>query len=130
MSADRSASGVISSSFAAASAERSSAPTVSPERAEKINSWAKMATEKVGQNYEQTRHAWVNQKYGELLARDGERLSLKPAWAVDDRKAHLMRTAEYIVRRRFEERLSNINRVAEKLLAGQTLAFKTDDRGR
>ena len=130
MNADGSASRVISSSFAAASAERSSAPAVSPERAEKINNWAKRATEKIGQNYEQTRHAWVNQKYGELLARDGERLSLKPAWAVDDRKAHLMRTAEYIVRRKFEDRLSNINRVAENLLAGKEPNSRKGDLGR
>lgn len=125
-----SASRVISSSFAAVSAERSSATAVSPERAEKINNWAKMATEKVGKNYEETRHAWVNQKYGELLARDGERLSLKPSWAVDDRKAHLMRTAEYIVRRKFEEKLSNINRVAENLLTGRTPASTRNERER
>lgn len=130
MSADGSASQVISSSFAAASAERSSAQAVSPERAAKITSWANRTTARAEREFRENREQWTRRQYGELLARDGERLVLQPPGATDDRKAHLMRAAENMVNRNHATRLAGINRAAEKLLAGQTLQSKRTDLGR
>src|SRR3546814_10100435 len=124
MSADGSASRVISSSFAAASAERSSAQAVSPERAAKIASWADRTTARAEREFRENREQWTRRQYGELLARDGERLVLQPPGATDDRKARLMRAAENMVNRNYAIRLAGINRAAEKLLAGQTLQSK------
>src|SRR3546814_616843 len=73
---------------------------------------------------------WTRRQYGELLARDGERLVLQPPGATDDRKARLMRAAENMVNRNYAIRLAGINRAAEKLLAGQTLQSKRTDLGR
>lgn len=129
MSADGSASRVISSSFAAASAERSSAAAVSPERAAKIISWADRTTARAEKDFRENREQWTRRQYGELLARDGERLVLQPPGATDDRKAHLMRAAENMVNRNHATRLAGINRAAEKLLAGQTLQSKRADLG-
>src|SRR3546814_13594056 len=77
MSADGSASRVISSSFAAASAERSSAQAVSPERAAKIASWADRTTARAEREFRENREQWTRRQYGELLARAGERLELR-----------------------------------------------------
>ncbi|MFS0735589.1 hypothetical protein ABC347_00930 [Sphingomonas sp. 1P06PA] len=130
MSGDGSASRAISPSFASASAERSSAPAVSAERAAEINSWADRTTARAENEFRENREAWTNKQYGELLARDGERLSFQPSFATDDRKAHLMRAAEHMVKRNHAARLAGINRAAEKLLAGETLESKKGDLGR
>src|SRR3546814_18562559 len=121
MSADGSASRVISSSFAAASAERSSAQAVSPERAAKIASWADRTTARAEREFRENREQWTRRQYGELLARDGERLVLQPPGATDDRKASLMRAAENMVNRNYAIRLAGINRAAATLTAGQTI---------
>lgn len=130
MSNEGSASRAISPRFASASSERSSAPAVSPEKAAEITAWAERTTARAEYEFRQNREEWTNKQYGELLARDGERLSLQPAGATDDRKAHLMRAAEHIVQRSHAARLAGINRAAEKLLAGETLESKNHDRGR
>lgn len=130
MSAEASASRAISPSFAAASTERSSAPAVSPERAAEITSWADRTTARAEYEFRQNREEWTNRQYGELLARDGERLSLQPPGATDDRKSHLMRAAENMVKRNHAARLAGINRAAEKLLAGETLDSRKGDLGR
>src|SRR3546814_3924444 len=65
MSADGSASRVISSSFAAASAERSSAQAVSPERAAKIASWADRTTARAEREFRENREQWTRRQYGE-----------------------------------------------------------------
>src|SRR3546814_14515137 len=130
MSADGSASRVISSSFAAASAERSSAQAVSPERAAKIASWADRTTARAEREFRENREQWTRRQYGELLARDGERLVLQPPGATDDRKARLMRAAENMVNRNYAIRLEGINRADEKLLAGQTIQYKRPEIGR
>lgn len=120
MSREKPALAAISPRFASASAQSATSSSVSPERAERINRWAQMATERIGRNYEETRSLWIDQKYGELLAREGKRLSLQPGWAADDRKAHLMKAAAYLVQRNFEEKLATIERTAEALLSGKT----------
>src|SRR3546814_10905262 len=130
MGADGSASQFRASSFAAASAERSSAQAVSPERAAKIASWADRPTARAEREFRENREQWTRRQYGELLARDGERLVLQPPGATDDRKARLMRAAENMVNRNYAIRLAGINRAAEKLLAGQTLQSKRTDLGR
>lgn len=130
MSAEGSASRTISPSFASASAERSSAPAVSPERAVEITSWADRTTARAEFEFRENREQWTNRQYGELLARDGERMSLRPPGATDDRKAHLMRAAEHIVRRNHAARIAGINNAAHKLLAGETLESKKGDLGR
>ncbi|WP_257541665.1 hypothetical protein [Sphingobium sp. CFD-1] len=80
--------------------------------------------------FRENREQWTRRQYGELLARDGERLVLQPPGATDDRKAHLMRAAENMVNRNHATRLAGINRAAEKLLAGKTLQSKNTDLGR
>jgi len=130
MSAEGSARPGISGAFTSASAERSSPPSVSPERAARISSWADRASARVEHEFQENRERLTNRQYGELLARDGARMSLQPPGATDDRKAHLMRAAEHIVNRNHMARLRDINRAAEKLLSGKTLASNKDERGR
>lgn len=130
MSKEKPSVTAISPGFTSASARNSAPSPVSPERAERINRWAQLATERIGRNYEQTRSLWIDQKYGELLAREGTRLSLQPSWAADDRKAHLMRAAEYIVQRSFESKLATIERTAEALLSGKTPGHLKEQQGR
>lgn len=127
---DSSASRAISSSFTSASAQRSPAINVSPERANEISSWAERSTERAEREFRENREHWTNRKYGELLARDGGRLSLQPPGSTDDRKAHLMRAADHMVRRNHATRLANIHQTAEKLLAGKTLQTSNNELGR
>src|SRR3546814_15169376 len=90
MSADGSASRVISSSCAAASAERSSAQAVSPERAAKIASWAERTTARAEREFRENREQWTRRQNGELLGRDGERLVLQPPGQTEEPKARLV----------------------------------------
>ena len=122
--------GQVSVHFESASSAKPSETSVSPERAARINSWADQATARVVENYNETCALWVNEEYGRLLGREGERRSLQPGWATDDRKAHLMRAAEYIVNRKFMEKLDSINQLAEQLLSGKSVKGNSNDRGR
>lgn len=130
MRIDRAASRAISGPFASASADRSSAPAVSPERATEITAWADRTTAQAEREFRENQVQWIIRQYGDLLARDGARLSLQPSGATDDRKAHLMRAADHMVKRNHAARLAGINRIAEQLLTGRTPNLKRDERGR
>lgn len=106
----------ISPRFASASAATSALQPVSPERAAEVSVKAERVTAKAEAHFEKHRQLWTNRQYGQLLARDGGRLELRPPGIVDDRKAHLMRAADHLVRQRQSGRLSSISRAAENLL--------------
>lgn len=131
MSGDNSApKGTITPHFASASTQRSASPAVSPEKAAEITEWAGRTTARADYEFHKNRKEWTNQEYGKLLAKEGERMAFSPSGTVDDRKAHLMRAAEHVVKRNHAARLSGINHAAEKLLAGETLESKNKDIGR
>lgn len=130
MSGDGKSAGTLTPRFASVSSRQSSAPAVSPERAAEITKWAERTTVRAQLEFRENRSEWTNQEYGKLLAQDGERMAFRPNGMVDDRKAHLMRAADQLVKRNHAARLSGINRAAEKLLAGETLESKKKDIGR
>lgn len=105
----------ISTRFASASVALST-PPVSPERAVEVSAKAERVTAKAEAHFEKHRQLWTNRQYGQLLARDGLRRNLRPPGMVDDRKAHLLRAADNLVRQRQSVRLSSISRAAEKML--------------
>lgn len=130
MSGEGSSSGAVTPLFASVSSQKSPAPAVSPERAAEIQSWASRTSAKAEHEFKENREQWTNQEYGKLLAKEGGRLEFRPDGATDDRKSHLMRAAEHLVKRNHAARLAGINRAAEKLLAGETLDSKRKDIGR
>lgn len=130
MSGEGSSSGAVTPLFALVSSQKSAAPVVSPERAAEIQSWASRTTAKAEHEFKENREQWTNQEYGKLLAKESGRLEFRPDGATDDRKSHLMRAAEHLVKRNHAARLAGINRAAEKLLAGETLEPKRKDIGR
>ena len=130
MSGEGSSSVAVTPLFAAASSQKAAAPAVSPERAAEITNWASRTTARAEHEFKQNRAEWTNQEYGKLLAKDGGRMEFRPDGATDDRKAHLMRAAEHLVKRNHAARIACINCAAEKLLAGETLEAKRPDRER
>lgn len=130
MSGEGSSSGAVTPLFASASSQRQATPAVSPERAAEITTWANRTTARAEYEFKENRAEWTNQEYGKLLAKEGGRLEFRPDGATDDRKSHLMRAAEHLVKRNHAARLAGINRAAEKLLAGETLESKNKNIGR
>jgi hypothetical protein len=110
-------SAAITPRFASASAAASQSVSVSPERAAEISAKRDRVSERAETHFEQSRQKWTNRQYGELLANDGERLTLRPAGMVDDRKEHLMRAADYMVRQKQANRMARIERAAGNLLS-------------
>lgn len=106
----------ISTRFASASVARPVPQTVSPERAADVSAKTERVTAKAEAHFEKHRQLWTNRQYSQLLAREGERMDLRPPGMVDDRKAHLMRAADHLVRQRQSVRLSSIIRVAENMI--------------
>lgn len=113
---EASARNAITPRFASASVTQSNSVSVSPARAAEVTAKAERVTARAEAHFEKHRKTWTNRQYGELLARDGERMVLRPRGMVDDRKAHLMRAADHLVRQRQAARLSSINRAANNLL--------------
>jgi hypothetical protein len=89
---------------------------VSAERAAEINSKCERVSERAQSHFEKQRQQWVNRQYGELLARDGPRMVLRPAGMPDDRKAHLARAADSMILQRQARRLAKIERAANNML--------------
>lgn len=110
----------ISPRFASASVAQSAPATVSSERAAEVSAKAERVTARAEAHFEKHRQLWTNRQYGQLLARDGERMAFRPNGMVDDRKAHLMRAADYLVRQKQAMRLALIDRAASNLQTGRS----------
>lgn len=106
----------ITPRFASASVARPTPQTVSPERAAEVSAKVERVTAKAEAHFEKRRQLWTNRQYSQLLAREGSRMELRPPGMVDDRKAHLMRAADHLVRQRQSVRLSSISRAAQNML--------------
>ena len=87
-------------------------------------------TAKAEVHFEKHRQLWTNRQYSQLLAREGGRMDLRPSGMVDDRKAHLMRAADHLVRQRQSVRLSSIIRMAENMMAQRNMEERSHMRGR
>jgi hypothetical protein len=88
------------------------------ERAAEVMAKRDHVTARAEAHFEKHRQGWTNRQYGALLASDGERMALRPRGMPDDRKAHLMRAADHMVRQKQAQRLSRIDRAADKMLSG------------
>ncbi|MBB4858173.1 hypothetical protein HNO88_001492 [Novosphingobium chloroacetimidivorans] len=121
MTGDSAAVRAISPRFASVSVAQSAPATVPPERAAEVCEKAERVTAKAEAHFEKHRQLWTNRQYGQLLARDGERMAFRPNGMADDRKAHLMRAADHLVRQKQVQRISKIARAAQKMMMeGQT----------
>ena len=120
----------ISEGFASASAARPIPQTVSSERAAEVSAKTERVTAKAEVHFEKHRQLWTNRQYSQLLAREGGRMDLRPSGMVDDRKAHLMRAADHLVRQRQSVRLSSIIRMAENMMAQRNMEERSHMRGR
>jgi hypothetical protein len=89
---------------------------VTPERAAEISAKADRISAKAEAHFDEHRQQWTNRQYGRLLARDGERMEFRPNGVADDRKAHLMRAADALIRQRQSKRLMKIERAANSML--------------
>lgn len=123
MTGDSAAARAISPRFASVSVAQSAPATVPPERAAEVIAKAERVIAKAEAHFEKHRQLWTNRQYGQLLARDGERMAFRPNGMADDRKAHLMRAADHLVRQRQAKRLVKIERAANNML-------NRPDRGR
>ena len=115
---DATAKAAITPRFATASVAQtpSKTQTVTPERATEITSKAEQVTARAEAHFEKHRQVWTNRQYGKLLARDGERMAFRPNGMVDDRKAHLMRAADHLVRQRHSKRMTQIEKAANHMI--------------
>ncbi|MEO6216673.1 MAG: hypothetical protein ABIO86_11625 [Sphingomonas sp.] len=120
----------ISPRFALASVALSTPQTISHERAAEVSAKAEHVTAKAEAHFEKHRQVWTNRQYSQLLARDGQRMELRPPGMVDDRKAHLMRAADHLVRQRQCVRLSSISRAAENMMKNGSEKNRSHDLGR
>lgn len=75
--------------------------------------------DKAQAHFEKHREAWVTKRYAQLLKQDSPAPTLKPHGVVEDRSAHLMKAAAYIVDRRQEARLSVIRSAASRIRNGR-----------
>lgn len=108
----------ISPRFASASAAPAETSRVSSERAAEISAKRDAVASRAEAHFEKHRQLWTNRQYGVLLARDGERMDYRPNGMGDDRKSHLMRAADYLVRQRQANRLARIERAAINMQRG------------
>lgn len=120
MIGDGAAARAISPRFASASVAQSAPATVSSERAAEVSAKAERVTARAEAHFEKHRQLWTNRQYGQFLARDGERMEFRPNGMVDDRKAHLMRAADHLVRQKQAMRLALIDRAASNLQTGRS----------
>lgn len=116
MTGDSAAARAISPRFASVSVAQSAPATVPPERAAEVCEKAESVTAKAEAHFEKHRQLWTNRQYGQLLARDGERMAFRPNGMADDRKAHLMRAADHLVRQKQVQRISKIARAADNMM--------------
>ncbi len=117
----------ISSRFASVSAAMpQSSAGVSAERAVEIIAKGERVSELAQSHFEKHRQLWTNRQYGALLAREGERMTLRPHGMPDDRKAHLARAADSIVLHRQAKRMAKIERVANNMLGKGEQSNKND----
>ena len=116
MIGDRAAARTISPRFASASVAQSAPASLTPERAAEVSAKAERVTANAEAHFEKHRQLWTNRQYGQLLARDGERMAFRPKGMADDRKAHLMRAADHLVRQKQAQRISKIGRAAENMM--------------
>ena len=128
MIGDAASRGTISPRFTSASVAQSAPTAVSPDRAAEVSAKAERVTAKAEAHFEKHRHVWTNRQYGELLSRDGGRMAMRPAGMPDDRKAHLMRAADHLVRHKQAARLTKIDRAAERMSGNDK--WRDVDRGR
>lgn len=120
----------ISSRFASVSAASPhSSAGVSAERAVEITAKGERISALAQSHFEKHRQLWANRQYGALLAREGERMTLRPHGMPDDRKAHLARAADSIVLHRQAKRMAKIDRAANNIL-GKGERSKNNDVGR
>lgn len=107
----------ISARFASASSTVSHpSVSVSAGRAAEITSKCERVSEQAQSHFEKHRQLWTNRQYGELLARDGGRMALRPPGMPDDRKAHLTRAADSMILQRQTRRLAKIERASNNML--------------
>lgn len=116
MIGDGAAARTISPRFASASVAQFAPASLTPERAAEVSAKAERVTARAEAHFENHRQLWTNRQYGRLLALDGERMAFRPNGMADDRKAHLMRAADHLVRQKQAQRISRIGRAAENLL--------------
>ncbi|CAH0496076.1 hypothetical protein [Novosphingobium sp. CECT 9465] len=112
------AASAISPRFASASAAPAETSRSSPERAAEISAKRDAVVSRAEAHFEKHRQLWTNRQYGVLLARDGERMDYRPNGMGDDRKSHLMRAADYLVRQRQANRLARVERAAVNMQRG------------
>lgn len=116
MIGDGAAARAISPRFASVSVAQSTPATVSSERAAEVSAKAERVAARAEAHFEKHRQLWTNRQYVQLLARDGERMAFRPNGMADDRKAHLMRAADHLVRQKQVQRISKIGRAAENMV--------------
>jgi hypothetical protein len=76
-------------------------------------------------SFERCKDQWAAKNYDRLLKREGNAPSLQPSFAVNDRKAHLMRAAGNLALQRHHKNVARINRVADRMVGR-----KRDELGR
>ena len=81
-----------------------------------IESKRERVTSFANKQFERCERQWTNQYYDRLLKREGSAPTLQPSYAVDDRKAHLIRAAERLAHNRLHRNVQRIDRVANRMM--------------
>lgn len=90
-----------------------------------IDAKRERVTEFAQRSFERCKDQWAAKNYDRLLKREGNAPSLQPSFAVNDRKAHLMRAAGNLALQRHHKNVARINRVADRMIGR-----KRDELGR
>ena len=80
-----------------------------------IDAKRERVTEYAQRSFERCKDQWAAKNYDRLLKREGNAPSLQPSFAVNDRKAHLMRAAGNLALQRHHKNVARINRVADRM---------------
>ena len=90
-----------------------------------IDAKRERVTEFAHRSFERCKDKWTARNYDRLLKREGNAPSLQPSFAVNDRKAHLMRAAGNLALQRHHKNVARINHIADHMIG-----CKRDEIGR
>lgn len=89
-----------------------------------IRARSEKAKVRLGARHEANQAQQVAKRVLKLSRSDRPTPSLKPSWAVEDRQAWLTRAAKYQVRTEHHARIGKIQKVADRMISGQSGAEK------
>ncbi len=95
-----------------------------------IHARADKAIERLSARHEANEARHVNTRFAKLLRQDTPAPTLKPSWAIDDRRSWLMRAAKYQIAREHSAHITKVRAVANAMTKTPSQRQQSQQRGR